>query len=81
MSFLCLDLEADEEIWTLQLLLLHAVYSATNCIRFSKAPVSLTCVEELLLQFLHQGASQSSCAQRVVHKYVTARLYQRARHT
>ena len=59
MNFLCLNTVVDDEMSTLQLLLLYAVYRSTNCIRFSKAPGTLTCMDELLMQFLHHGASQS----------------------
>ena len=79
MNFLCLNTIADDEMWTLQLLLLYAVYRSTNCIRFSKAPGTLTCMDELLLQFVHQGASQSRFAQQIVHKHVTMRSARRRR--
>ena len=77
-NFLCLSV-VDDETLTLQLLLLHSVYSATNCIRYSVAPRALDCMDELLLQYIHQAASGSRLAQKVVHKRVTMRYAQRRR--
>ena len=71
LSFLCLTANVDDETRALQMLLLHAVYSSTNCIRFAKSDTQFRCIDELLLQYVHQGASKSSFAQRAVHNRVT----------
>jgi len=68
LNFLCLDRDVDDDARTLQLLLLHAVYSSTNCLRASLQRDSHSNIYEMLLQFVHQGASQSSAAQSVVHQ-------------
>ena len=73
LSFLCLRSNSDDELFVLQLLLLYAVYAATNCLRFQKPHITQASMHEFLLQFVHQGAAQSAFAQRVVHKLVTTR--------
>jgi hypothetical protein len=76
-AFMCLGANIDDELLTLQLLLVYAIYSATNCLRFAKPAIDN--LDEFLLQFVHQGASQSNHAQRVVHQVVTAQGFARRR--
>ena len=73
LAFLCLNINVDDETYVLQLLLLYAVYTASNCIRFAKPPLKVASMQELLLQYVHQGAGQLSFPQQVVHKLVTQR--------
>ena len=47
-ALLCLNRDVSDEIYTLQLLLLYAVYSATNSLRFGTAQVRTDHVQELL---------------------------------
>ena len=70
-TFLCLQRDMQDDVRTLQLLLLYAVYSATNCIRYCNPALSLHAMHEFLLQYVHQGASQMSSTQRVVHDLLT----------
>ena len=79
LAFLCLNTHVDDETYVLQLLLLYAVYTASNCIRFAKPPLKVASMQELLLQYVHQGAGQLSFPQRVVHKLVTQRRATRRR--
>ena len=65
-GFLCLEAGLAHDVRTLQLLLLYAVYSAISLLRFSEGMQPLQAIQELLLQFVHQGAGQSSDAQRVI---------------
>jgi hypothetical protein len=68
LHFLCLGRDIDNDTRTLQLLLLYAVYSSTNCLRASShTAMHHSNMHEMLLQFVHQGANQSSAAQQVVH--------------
>ena len=62
-SFLCLDRDTPEDVRILQLLLLYAVYSATNTLRHSCEPPSAQHVPSMLMQFVKQGA-QGSCSAR-----------------
>ena len=71
LGFMCLSRNTDDGILILQLLLVYAVYSATNCLRFAKPHLASNTLHEFLLQFVHQGASQSSLAQSAVHEHVT----------
>ena len=64
-GFLCLDRDVSDEVRTLQLLLLFAVYSASNSIRFGKCPAPAD-ISELLFQFVHQGAFNHSGSHSVV---------------
>ena len=66
MNFLCLGRDVSDEQRVLQLLLLFAVYSATNCLRSRSLKPGHHDMKELMLQYLHQGASQSSSAQQVL---------------
>ena len=79
LNFLCLERDIDDDVRVLQLLLLFAVYNATNCIRYTKPVVSLIAMSEFLLQYLHQGASQMSSTQKVVHNLVTTQRRVRPR--
>ena len=65
-SFLCLDSNIPDEVRTLQLLKLYAVYNATNCLRFSEARRTITNHQDLLLQYVHQGTFNHSQSQQVV---------------
>ena len=78
-GFLCLSAGLDDDTLTLQLLLLYAVYTATNVLRFAQPCAPIGSVKELLLQFVHQGARNSSNAQHVVHRAMFQRARQRAR--
>ena len=79
LSFLCLNAGVDDETRAIQMLLLFSIYSATNYIRFAAAPKSFDSIQELLLQYVHQGAGQLSFSQNVVHKRLTARWAMRRR--
>jgi len=72
-NFLCLGRDVSDESRVLQMLLLYAVYSATNCLRFAKPKLGNADMKEFLLQYLHQGASQSSSAQQVLHNHLVLR--------
>ena len=72
LAFLCLNREVDDETRVLQLLLLYAVYTASNHIRFARSATTIHSMQEFLLQYVHQGASQHSFAQNAVHRLVTA---------
>ena len=71
LNFLCLQSNLDSHLRTRQLLLLYACYSATNCLRFGQPHLAANSMHEFLLQYVHQGASQSASAQQVVSQYVT----------
>ena len=79
LNFLCLSSNVDDETRILQLLLLYAVYSATNCMRYTSPNVSPQSMHEFLLQFVHQGASQLHSVQVVVRERVTNRRSTRRR--
>ena len=75
-NFLCMK-PVDDEVLTLQLLLAFAVYSATNCLRLARPQVAMNAMHEFLLQYVHQGASTMTSAQKVVHKYLALRRTRR----
>ena len=78
-NFLCLQRDMENAIRVLQLLLLHAVYSATNCIRVSRPTLSSNAMPQFLLQYVHQGAPQMSSTQNVVHNSLTTQRRVRPR--
>ena len=78
-SFLVLDSNIEDETRILQLLLLYAVFTATNIIRFRQVCVERPCVGELPLQILHQGAAQSSRAEHAVRNAWATQQPKRAR--
>ena len=80
-SFLCLSscVGVGDDSRTIQLLLLYAVYTATNILRFSTNPQPLQSMEEFLLQLVHQGAGGSSNAQRVVNEMLAGQWAKRVR--
>ena len=65
-GFMCLDSDIPDSIRTVQLLLLFAIYSATNCLRFSAPHNTVNNNKELLWQFVHQGTFNHSASQAVV---------------
>ena len=65
-GFLCLHSNISAETLLVQQLLLFAVYTATNILRHSDVRPVFSSMNELLLQCLHQGAGQSSAAQKAV---------------
>ena len=73
LAFMRLGGNTDDDMLTSHLLLLCAVHSATNCLRFSTASLGDARMYELLLQCVHQGANQSSSAQNIVHKLIDTR--------
>ena len=77
-GFLCLRANVGNDERTLQLLLLYAVYTATNILRFSDRPPPEE-PNELLLQLVHQGASQSSNAQQIVLRTLALQTHKRRR--
>ena len=77
-AFLGLVADVDDDTLVVQHLVVYAVYTATNRLRHGLALPSLTCISELLLQYLHQGAAQSASAQAAVQRLI-ARKYKRRR--
>jgi hypothetical protein len=69
-NFLCLGRDVSEDQRAVQLLLLFAVCGATNCLRFGGLKSGHLNVKEFLLQYLHQGASQSSSAQQALRNHL-----------
>ena len=59
-AFLGLHVPVDEDTLIVQQLLLYAVYSATNRLRHGTTCTDPSSPNELLLQYMHQGAGQSS---------------------
>jgi len=49
---------------------LFAVYSATNSLRFNSVGSAHLNMNELLLQFVHQGAGQMASVQQTVRNYL-----------
>ena len=78
-GLLCLHAGVSDDIRVLQLLLLYAIYTATNIIRRNAAPQQVQSVRELLLQLMHQGASPSSNSQRVLRYTLSYRPARRRR--
>ena len=79
LGFLCLNRDVTDDTRTLQLLLLYAVYTATNCLRFCQPQLDPAKWHEFLRQYVHQGASQSSAAQKIVHDAIQSRMALRPR--
>ena len=79
LGFLCLDRDVDDNMRTLQLLLLYAVYSAANTLRFRHAGSAGISMDALLLQYVNQGASTSSAAQQALYQATVAPYAQRRR--
>lgn len=63
----CSNRDVTDDTRTLQLLLLYAVYTASNCLRFCQPELDPAKWHEFLLQYVQQGASQSSAPQKIVH--------------
>ena len=80
-SFLCLDAGIPDDIRILQLLLLYAVYCATNCLRNNSNLVGAVNVQELLRQFAHQGTFNHSQSQYVLNTTLHRRRNVRPRLT
>ena len=76
-AFMCLESDVSDEDATLQLLLLYAVYTATNQLRFGVKCRRTLNGHVLLQQFVQQGAASSSKAQQIVdsiyHRHQSAR--------
>ena len=78
-SFLVLSSNVGDDIRILQALLLYAVYTATNIIRFRKIKFDQSGIHEFLLQILHQGAAQSSRAEHPDRDALASRPHKRTR--
>ena len=78
-SFLRLNRGVGNDERTLQLLLLHCVYSATDLLRFNRPILDIGCVHELLLQCMHQGANNCSNAQQILREALTPNHVKRHR--
>ena len=79
LNFLCLQANVDDETRTMQLLMLYAVYTATNCLRFVKPKPPVRDMNEFLLQYVHQGANQSPAAQKMLRQQLAYRNVRRRR--
>ena len=80
LNFLSLNKGVTDDIRTLQLLLLYAVYAGTNCIRFAHPSLSNQDIHEFLLQYVHQGASGCKSTQKIVDQFVRRRVRRRLAH-
>ena len=77
LNFLSLDRGVADDTRTLQLLLLYAVYAATNCIRFASPSLRSQDVHEFLLQYVPQGASGCVSTQKVVNQFMRRNVRRR----
>ena len=78
-GFLCLHVPVDANTLIVQHLLLYAVYTATNRLRHGPAGANPTSHNELLLQYVHQGAGQSPSSKRAVRAQLQLMDYKRRR--
>ena len=76
---MCFTEGIDDQTRILQLLLLHSVYAATDCLRFDSPVLGGNSMHELLMQYIQQGAAHSSTAQQALRQAVAAQHAKRPR--
>ena len=76
-GFLCLVSGIEDHTLIVQQLLLYAVYTASNRYRHGPAPPACASIQELLLQYVHQGAAQASLAQAALNKQIASKYKRR----
>ena len=81
LQFLCLRKNMSHEEQVVRMLLLYAVYTATNMLRYNRPRDSTFDMAEFLMQLVHQGASQMRATQRALHDHRLHRRMTRARRT
>ena len=79
-AFLCLNRDTPEDVRILQLLLLYAIYCATNILRYTRTPLTTHQKKALLLQLVQQGASGCSVARRALNTALSTRRNVRPRY-
>ena len=79
-TFLCLTRDTPDDVRILQLLLLYAVYNATNTLRHAHSPLPMQDRSALLLQFTQQGANGSCVARRALTAALAMQRNVRPRH-